>query len=61
MTGEQSRKLKVGDSVCWNKSETDLGKVVGVAWSEVTIKWKDGHTISIRHNDMVNVERAPAG
>jgi hypothetical protein len=60
MTGEQSRQLKVGDPVCWNRSTTDLGTVVGVAWNGVTIRWGDGHTISIQHNDMVRVDRAPA-
>jgi hypothetical protein len=48
MTGEQSRQLKVGDRVCWNMSTTDLGTVVGADWSEVTIKWDDGNTISTR-------------
>jgi hypothetical protein len=38
---------------------TDLGTVVGVSWSGVTIDWDDGHTSSIQHNDMVQVERMP--
>ena len=59
MTGEQSRKLKVGDRVCWDQSMTDLGNVVGVTWSGVTIEWNDGHRIAIRHNDMARVERTP--
>jgi hypothetical protein len=57
MTGEQSRLLKVGDRVCWEKSVTDLGTVTGTTWSEVTISWDDGHTSSIQHNDMAQVER----
>jgi hypothetical protein len=57
MTGDQSRLLKVGDRVCWGATTTDLGTVVGVAWSGVTIDWDDGHTSSIRHNDMAQVER----
>jgi hypothetical protein len=60
MTGEQSRQLKVGHRVCWEKIITDLGTVVGVTWSGVTIKWDDDHTVSVRHNDMAKVERAPA-
>ena len=59
MTGDQSRLLKVGDRVCWDKSLTDCGTVVGVAWSGVTIDWDDGHTTSIQHNDMAQVERVP--
>jgi len=59
MTGNQSRHLKVGDRVCWQASTTDLGTVVGTAWSGVTIDWDDGHTASIEHNDMAEVERAP--
>jgi len=59
MTGEQSRLLKVGDRVCWEKSATDLGTVTGTTWSEVTICWDDDHTSFIRHNDMAQVERVP--
>jgi hypothetical protein len=59
MTGEQSRSLKVGDRVCWQASKTDLGTVVGTAWSGVTIDWDDGHTTSIQRNDMAQVEYVP--
>ena len=44
MTGEQPRKLKVGDRVRWDNKMTDRGTVVEVTWSGVTIKWEDGHT-----------------
>jgi hypothetical protein len=59
VTGDQSRTLSVGDRVCWGATATDLGTVVGTAWSGVTIDWDDGHTSSIRHNDMAQVERVP--
>jgi len=59
MTGNQSRLLKVGDRVCWQASASDQGTVVGTNWSEVTIDWDDGHTASIQHNDMTQVERTP--
>jgi hypothetical protein len=59
MTGEQSRSLKVGDRVCWGDTTTDLGRVVGTAWNGVTIDWDDGHSTSIQHNDMAQVERVP--
>jgi hypothetical protein len=59
MTGDQSRLLKVGDRVCWKKSATDLGTVIGISWSGVTIDWDDGHTTSIQHNDMAQVEWVP--
>jgi hypothetical protein len=58
MTGDQSRTLKVGDRVCWDDNASDLGTVVGIAWSGVTISWDDGHTTSVTHNDMGQVERA---
>ncbi len=60
MTGEQSRLLKVGDRVSWHSSLTDLGTVVETTWSGVSISWDDGRTNSIEHNDMKQVERAPA-
>jgi hypothetical protein len=59
MTGDQSRLLKPLDRVCWGAKTTDLGTVVRTTWSEVTISWDDGHTTSIRHNDMAQVERVP--
>jgi hypothetical protein len=59
MTGDQSRLLRVGDRVRWGATITDLGTVVGTAWSGVTIEWDDGHTSSIQHNDMARVERLP--
>jgi hypothetical protein len=59
MTGNESRTLAIGDRVCWGVTLTDFGTVVGTSWSEVTIDWDDGHTTSIQHNDMVQVERAP--
>jgi hypothetical protein len=59
MTGDQSRLLKVGDRVCWGATTTDLGTIVGTAWNGVTIDWDNGHTTSIQHNDMAQVERVP--
>jgi hypothetical protein len=59
MTRDQSRVLKIYDRVCWKNSATDLGTVIGTAWSGVTISWDDGHTTSIEHNDMAQVERVP--
>jgi hypothetical protein len=60
MTGNQSRNLKVGDRVSWGTTTTtDLGTVIGTAWTGVTIDWDDGHSTSIQHNDMAQVERVP--
>jgi len=59
MTRDQSRVLKIYDRVCWKNSATDLGTVIGTAWSGVTISWDDGDTTSIQHNDMAQVERVP--
>jgi hypothetical protein len=59
MTGDESRQLRIGDCVSWDASVTDLGKVVGIAWTGVTIDWDDGHTTSILHNDMLQIERVP--
>jgi hypothetical protein len=59
MTGGESRTLKVGDRVCWGVTTTDLGRVVGTSWSEVTIAWDDGESNSVSHNDMAQVERVP--
>lgn len=57
MTGEESRRLKIGDRVCWDMSRTDLGTIIKTDWNEVTIKRDDGKTISVQHDDMARVER----
>jgi hypothetical protein len=59
MTGDQSRTLSIGERVRWGVTTTDLGTVVATSWSEVTIDWDDGHSTSIQHNDMAQVERVP--
>jgi hypothetical protein len=37
MTGEQSRQLKVGDKVCWQKDQADRGTVTETNWAGVTV------------------------
>jgi len=59
MTGDQSRTLGVGDRVRWGATTTDFGTVVEMTLSGVTIDWDNGHTASIQHNDMAQVERVP--
>jgi hypothetical protein len=61
MTGDESRLLPVGARVCWQKDQADHGEVIGIAWSGVTIAWQDGHTSSVRHNDMSGVTMVPKG
>jgi hypothetical protein len=60
MTGDESRKLKVGDRVCWNGDTTNKGTVGGTSWSGVTIEWDDGDKTSVGHNDMAQVVRRPS-
>jgi hypothetical protein len=57
MTGDQSRLLKPLDRVCWGETTTDLGTVIETDWAGVSINWDNGHTTSIQHNDMAQVER----
>ena len=60
MTGEESRKLVVGDRVCWNGDATNQGTVKGKSWSGATIDWDDGDATSVNHNDMAQVDRVAA-
>jgi hypothetical protein len=55
MTGDDSRKLKVGTRVSWASNETDQGTLVETDWSAVKIKWDSGLSNSIHHNDMGGV------
>jgi hypothetical protein len=59
MIGDQSRLLKPLDRVCWGATTTDLGTVIETDWAGVSINWDNGHTTSIQHNDMAQVERVP--
>jgi hypothetical protein len=59
MTGAESRQLAIGDRVCWGVTMTDLGTVVGTAWTGVTIDWDEGEASSVSYNDMAKVERVP--
>jgi hypothetical protein len=43
MTPEESKKLKVGDRVCFNGDPANSGNVTAVEAQYVTIKWNDGH------------------
>ena len=52
MTGEQSRKLKVGDRVNWDANQKDLGTITEVDWAGVLIKWDNREQKSVLHNDM---------
>jgi hypothetical protein len=58
MTGEQSRHLKVGDKVRWQKDQADQGTVTETNWAGLTVKWDNRSQQTIQHNDMAQVERA---
>jgi ribosomal protein L19 len=55
MTGDQSRKLKIGDRVHWKNDVGDAGTVTENTWSGVVIKWDNRGPQTIMHNDMVDV------
>jgi hypothetical protein len=59
MTGEQSRLLKVGDRICWQKDQADLGTVTETNWSGIIVKWDNRTEQTIQHNDMAQIERVP--
>lgn len=59
MTGQQSRKLKVGDRVSWNTDKDDLGTITERNWSGVIMKWHNRGQQSVLHNDMALVFPAP--
>ena len=57
MTGDESRKLKVSDRVCWNGDKNDQGTVSETNWAGVTIKWDNRSQQTILHNDMAQMGR----
>ena len=60
MTGEQSRRLKVGDRVCHEGNHDAGGTVIAVHRSgvKIKIKWATGLVSEIMHNDMGKIEIA---
>jgi hypothetical protein len=59
MTPEQSRKLNIGDRVCWQDEAKDHGEIVERDWSGVKIKWDTGKATYYHHNDMGSVRLMP--
>jgi hypothetical protein len=57
MTGENSRKLKVGDKVCWQEDKADKGIIMETNWAGVTVKWENRSEQAILHNDMAQIDR----
>jgi hypothetical protein len=58
MTGEQSRFLKVGDRICWQKT-VPIKALTKTNWAGLTVKWDNRGEQTIQHNDMAQVERVP--
>jgi hypothetical protein len=58
MTGDESRKLEIGDRVYW-RDLRDQGTVSAIDWTGVTITWDSEDSTTLFHNDMAQVERAP--
>jgi hypothetical protein len=56
MTPEQSKLLKVGARVCFNRDPEDSGEVTSIQARYVTIKWNDGHQSFTGHNEMKRIE-----
>src|SRR6187399_1755624 len=52
MTGDESRKLKVGNRVRWGADEGDQATVTETNWSGVSLKWDNRGEQSVLHNDM---------
>jgi hypothetical protein len=56
LTPDESKKLLVGDRVCFNGDPADNGKVTAVEAQYVTITWRDGHESFSGHRGMQRVE-----
>lgn len=56
MTGDQARRLKPGDYVCWNGLvEAQLGVITQVCRFGVAIRWTDGRETAPLFNDMKHI------
>jgi hypothetical protein len=59
MTAAESRALKKGARVYWLGNAADSGIIRATSWDAVTIAWDNGHTATVHHGDMRQIERAP--
>jgi hypothetical protein len=55
MDATASKRLKIGERVCWDEDESDLGTVVETGYNAVKIQWENGQTGILHHNDMGQV------
>jgi hypothetical protein len=53
----ESKSLKRGTRICWNRNGADSGTVTGTTWDSVTIAWDDGQIAMVHHGDMRNIMR----
>ena len=60
MTPAQSRKLKIGQRVVWQDAIKDQGTVTASDWSGVRIAWDNDTDQFLHHNNMGDLELAPA-
>jgi hypothetical protein len=58
MTADDSRKLTIGNRVCWQGKPEDTGKITKTTWSAVTIAWNNHHVATVYHGDMREIQRA---
>ena len=58
MTGDESRILRIRARVFWAADPKDQGTITSINWNSVNIRWNDGHTSLIHHNDMAGVTTA---
>jgi hypothetical protein len=58
MSPDDSRKLTIGNRVCWQGRPDDGGKITETSWNAVTIAWDDEHVAVVHHGDMRDIQRA---
>lgn len=60
LSAKDAANLKVGDRVMWGGAASDLGTVIDQGYCATTIKWDNGQTGIVHHNDFyVDIARAP--
>ena len=60
MAPAESKALKKGQRVYWRGGAADSGIITAISWDAVSIVWDNGHTATVHHGDMREIERAPA-
>jgi hypothetical protein len=59
MTADESKHLKKGSRVYWQRDPADSGVIIETSWDAVAIAWNNGHLARVLRGDMREIQLTP--